>query len=141
MHKHNRYTGIALAFITAILVTATPGPAFAGDADMLYLVQFKATEAGSPMTREQAVNLLETLVIPSLESLAKDNRIRAGGVSVGARAGAFVVAAKSNEEVTQLLRALPAWGVWEWEVTPLESFAYRAGLETKILQGLRAPTP
>ena len=93
---------------------------------MLYLVEFEATEAGAPMTRDQAIELLDKLVIPTLEKLAKDGRIRAGGLLVGARAGAFVVAAKSHDEVTVFIRALPAWGVWNLNVTPLESFAHPA---------------
>ena len=48
------------------------------------------------------------------------------------------VAAQSHDEVTELVRALPAWGVWGWKVTPLESFANRADLEKKVVQQLRA---
>jgi len=90
------------------------------------------------LPREQAIELLDKLVVPSLEKLAKEGRIRAGGLLVGARAGVFVVAAKSHDEVTEFVRALPAWGVWNWKVTPLESFAHRADLEKKVVQELRA---
>lgn len=31
-----------------------------------------------------------------------------------------------------------AWGVWNWKVTPLESFSHRADLEKKMVQELRA---
>jgi hypothetical protein len=50
----------------------------------------------------------------------------------------FIVAARSHDEVTDLVRALPAWGVWGWKVKPLESFAHRAALEKKVVQELRA---
>lgn len=95
----------------------------------IYLVQFEATEAGAPTTPDQAIELLEKVIVPSLENLAKDGKIRAGGLLVGA---------KSNDEVTELVRALPAWGVWNWKVTPLESFAHRAELEKKVVKGLRS---
>jgi hypothetical protein len=134
-----RFIGIpALAFIATVLMASNPPPVAAQGDNMLYLVEFEATEAGAPTTRDQAIELLDKLVIPTLEKLVKDSRIRAGGLLVGARAGAFVVAAKSHDEVTEFVRALPAWGVWNWKVTPLESIAHRADLEKKVVQELRA---
>lgn len=106
--------------------------------DMLYLVEFEATQAGAPTSREQTIELLDKLVIPTLESLGKDDKVRAGGIAGGTLAGAFVVGATSKDEVTELVRALPAWGIMQWKVTPLETFAHRADLEKKVVQGLRA---
>ena len=106
--------------------------------DMLYLVEFEATQAGAPTTREQTIEQLDKLVIPTLESLGKDGKVRAGGSVVGTLAGAFVVGAKSKDEVTELVRALPAWGIMQWKVTPLETFTHRADIEKKVVQGLRA---
>ena len=108
------------------------------NATMLYLVEFEATQAGAPTSREQTIELLDKLVIPTLESLGKDSKVRAGGTVVGNLAGAIVVEAKSKDEVTELVRALPAWGIMQWKVTPLETFAHRADLEKKVVQGLRA---
>ena len=142
MRRFGYFTGVtALALITTILMASAPPSAAAQGETMLYLVEFKATEAGAPTTRDQAIELLEELIVPSLENLAKDDRIHAGGLLVGARAGVFIVGAKSHDEVTELVRALPAWGVWEWKVAPLESFAHRAELEKKVIQGLREQTP
>ncbi len=106
--------------------------------DVLYLVEFETTQAGVPTSREQTIELLDKLVIPTLESLGKDGKVRAGGIVVGTLAGAIVVEAKSKDEVTELVRALPAWGIMQWKVTPLETFAHRADLEKKVVQGLRA---
>ncbi len=105
--------------------------------DMLYLVEFEATQAGAPTNREQTIERLDTLVIPTLESLGKDGKVRAGGIVVDTLTGAFVVGAKSKDEVTELVRALPAWGIMQWKITPLETFAHRADLEKKVVQGLR----
>ncbi len=127
-----------LVLITTLATASTPVSVAAPSETMLYLVEFQATGAGAPTSREQAVELLEQLIVPSLESLSTNGRIRAGGLLVGARAGVFVVAAKSHDEVTEIVRMLPAWGVWDWKVTPLESFAHRADLEKKMLQQLRA---
>jgi len=134
-----RFIGVtALVLIIAVLMASTPPSVAAQGENMLYLVEFKATEAKPPTTREQAIELLEKLIVPSLENLAKDGKIHAGGLLVGARAGVFIVGAKSHDEVTELVYALPAWGVWHWKVTPLDSFAHRADLEKKVVQGLRA---
>ena len=112
-------------------------PAAAQSETMLYLVEFEA-EAGAPTSRDQVIGLLSTQVIPSLESLSKDARIRAGGALVGARAGVFIVAAKSHDEVTEMVEALPFWGFLRWKVTPLESFGHRVALERKVVERLRA---
>jgi len=139
MRNFERFFGVtALAIITSVLMASGHPSVTVQDETMLYLVEFKATDAGAPTSREQAIELLEKLIVPSLESLSKEGRIRAGGILSGARAGAFIVAAKSNNEVTELVRALPAWGVWDWKVTPVDSFAQRAELEKKNIQGLRA---
>ncbi len=139
MHRFARGMGItALALIATVLMASNPPQVAAQGETMLYLVKFEATGAGAPTTREQAIELLDKLVVPSLERLAKEGRIRAGGLLVGARAGVFIVGAKSHDEVTGLVRALPAWGVWSWKVKPLESFTHRADLEKKMVQDLRA---
>ncbi|MGZ8448350.1 MAG: muconolactone Delta-isomerase family protein [Candidatus Deferrimicrobiaceae bacterium] len=139
MQNFARFMGIPVLALIATVIMGSNPPSVAAQGDtMLYLVEFEATEAGAPTTRDQAIELLDKLVIPTLEKLAKDGRIRAGGLLVGARAGAFVVAARSHDEVTEFVRALPAWGVMGWKVTPLESFAHRADLEKKVVQELRA---
>jgi hypothetical protein len=106
--------------------------------DTFYLVEFEATQAGALTNREQTIEQLDKLVIPTLESLGRDTKVRAGGITVGTLAGAFVVEAKSKEEMTELLRALPAQGIMQWKVTPLETFTHRAELEKKVVQGLRS---
>lgn len=103
----------------------------------LYLVEFEATQAGAPANREQTIEQLDKLVIPTLESLGKDGKVRAGGIAAGTLTGAFVIEAKSKDEVTALVRALPAWSIMQWQVTPIDTFAHRADVEKKVVQGLR----
>ncbi|MEO8045686.1 MAG: hypothetical protein ABI684_00230 [Nitrospirota bacterium] len=105
---------------------------------MLYLVEFMAAQAGAPSSREQTIEELEKILIPSLESLGKESRVLAGGIAAGTFTGAFVIEAKSKDEVTSLIGALPASSMMKWQVTPIETFAYRADIEKKIVQGLRA---
>lgn len=142
MRKFKMFLAVtALTLLAMVGVVSSPVPAVAQGESMLYLVEFKANEAGVPSNREQAIELLEQLIVPSLESLAAEAKIRAGGLLVGSRAGVFLVAAKSHDEVTELVRALPAWGVWNWKVTPLESFTHRADLEKKVIKDLGAASP
>jgi len=105
--------------------------------DMPYLVEFKATQSRTPTSREQAIELLDKRIIPTLDSLGSDAKVRAGGIAGDTLAGAFVVGAQSKDRVDELVRALPAWGIMQWKVTPLETFAHRADIEKKVVQGLR----
>lgn len=105
--------------------------------ELLYLVEFEATQTGTPTNREQTIERLDKLIIPTFESLGKDAKVRAGGIAGDTLAGAFVVGAKSKDEVNELVRALPAWGIIQLKVTPLETFAHRVDFEKKLVQGLR----
>ena len=152
LFKKSMAVVLAGVLVTAVIVTLPPLPVFGEggarrdvvlhererNATMLYLVEFEATQAGAPTNREQTIEQLDKLVIPTLESLEKEGKVRAGGIADGTLAGAFVVGAKSKDEVTELVRALPAWGIMQWKVTPLETFAHRADIEKKVVQGLRA---
>ncbi len=106
--------------------------------NMLYLVEFEATQAVAPTSREQTIEQLDKLIIPTLESLGKDGKVRTGGIAAGTLTGAFVVEAKSQDEVSALVRALPASSIMQWQVTPIETFAHRADVEKKVVQELRA---
>jgi hypothetical protein len=99
------------------LVTGSEGPGFA--------------------TPEEAVEILEEVVLPTFDVLMKleaQKKIAAGGLPVGDRAFIFIVEAASNEELDRLLRSIPAWGVLEWHVTPLQSFAGRAAQERDVVK-------
>ena len=99
---------------------------------MRYLVTGTYVEPGPLLPPQQVVQMLEQVVIPSLESMAaleKEKRIVAGGVLTGAREGVLIIEASSHEEVTRTLMNLPFWGLLKWQVTPIESFEFRAKLE------------
>jgi hypothetical protein len=105
---------------------------------MRYLV----TASGGPgfSSQEEAKQVLENIVLPSFEILRKletEKRILAGGLPVGERAFVFIAEASSNEDLDQFLRAIPMWGVLEWEVIPLQTFAGRASVEKAFLDGLK----
>ncbi len=103
---------------------------------MRYFVKGEFIEPGILLPQEQFVRMLENIIIPSLEAVAKlesENKILAAGVLTGARAVVFILEAESNEDVTQLMQSLPFWGLLKWEVMPLDSFENRANQERRNL--------
>jgi hypothetical protein len=102
---------------------------------MRYLVS--GSEGPGFASPEEAVEILEEVVLPTFDALMKleaQKKIAAGGLPVGDRAFVFIVEAASNEELDRLLRSLSAWGVLEWHVTPLQSFAGRAAQERDLVK-------
>ena len=104
---------------------------------MTYLV--KGSSGPVSLSVEEMAQLLENVVIPSLDQLArleKEGKVT-GGLPVGQRAFVFIVEASSNEELDQMLRSLPIWGGMEWKVIPLQSFSGREGMEKNILTEMK----
>jgi len=102
---------------------------------MKYMVS--GSEGPGFASPEEAVEILEEVVLPTFDALMKleaQKKIAAGGLPVGDRAFVFIAEAASNEELDRLLRSLPAWGVLEWQVTPLQSFAGRAAQERDLVK-------
>src|SRR3989304_7860508 len=100
---------------------------------MKYLVS--GSEGPGFTSPEEAVEILEEVVLPTFDALMKleaQKKTAAGGLPVGDRAFVFIAEAASNEELDRLLRSLPAWGVLEWHVTPLQSFAGRAAPDRDV---------
>jgi len=106
---------------------------------MRYLVIMETAENPVPMSPADSVRHLETRVLPNHEQsikLEKEGTIR-GGCLVGRRGSAFVVEASSNDELSQLLRAFPLWGLQMVEVTPLESFESRLSRDREALERVK----
>jgi len=71
-----------------------------------YLVTGEYVDPGPMLPPQQLVQMIEKLVLPSFEALAKleeQRKVLGGGIVAGARAGAFIVDAPSNNELNQLL--------------------------------------
>jgi muconolactone delta-isomerase len=106
---------------------------------MQYLVE--AARGPLPASPEQAIALLEGTVIPHFEYMVRlksEGKLLAGGLPVGDRAFVCIIEAASNDEADRIVRDMPAWGVLEWKVTPLQSVEARAEMERKVLQTLKA---
>ena len=126
-------TILCVALVTLLLSSVH---ATAQGGKMQYLVTGEFIDPGPLMPQEQAMKMIEKLVIPSLDLLAKweeEGKIT-GGLPVGARRGVFVMTAGSHEEVDTMLQSLPFWGLLKWDVTPLRSFKGRADQEREAVK-------
>ena len=88
---------------------------------MRFLVTIDGSDIGVGMPPERLGQVIEQMVIPSLEQLAqweREGRIHGGGYTA-ARGGVFMIDADSNEEVDRLLTSLPYWGLVKIDVKPL----------------------
>lgn len=103
------------------LVTTSEGPGFAAP--------------------EEVVEVLEKGIIPTFDTLLElqaKKKIVAGGLPAGSRTLFLIVEADTHDEVDRMLRDMPAWGVFSWDVTPLQSLAGRAEMERTILKSLKS---
>ena len=108
---------------------------------MRYLVVGEYVDPGPLLPPQQVVQLVEQLVIPSAEALAKledEKKILGGGFVVGARAGAFILDVASHDEASRILQDLPFWGVVKWTLTPLQEFRKRAADERPRVERLKS---
>ena len=90
---------------------------------MRFLVTIDGSEIGVGMSPERLAQVVEQMVVPSIEQLAQweqEGKVYGGGYTA-ARAGVFIMEADSSEEVDQLLTSLPYWGLVKVDVKPLIS--------------------
>lgn len=104
-------------------------------------MQYLVSGTGGPgfTTPAESLKALEDLVLPLFESLMRwsaEKKILAGGVPVGNRSLVFIIEAASHGELDRMLRSLPMWSRFTWDVTPLETFAGRAAQEREFVQRL-----
>jgi hypothetical protein len=107
---------------------------------MQYLAIGEPIEMGVLLPQQMAP-LLEQMILPSIEACIKlevEKKILAGGVFSGGRGGAVIMEAASNEEAGDLLTSLPFWGLFNWTVTPLESFKHRGKVTRGMIQQIKA---
>ena len=102
-------------------------------------MKYFVSASGGPgfTSPEEALNILEKIVLPSFEMLIKlegEKKILGGGLPVGERSIVFIMEASSNEELDAVLRKIPMWGSLDWEVTPLVSFGARAATESQVVK-------
>jgi muconolactone delta-isomerase len=106
---------------------------------MRYLVHVESIDAGEQMPPRQVAALIEEVIIPTMKVLVEWEKMgkARGGILSGRRGAAFVIDAASNEELSDLLRALPVWGFSEVDITPLDSAEHRIEAETQTAKMLK----
>ena len=111
---------------------------------MRYLVIGESTGGPPPnVPPQQMAQMLDTVVLPSLEMLAKwerEGRVH-GGTFAGRRGGCMIIDAGSNDEVADLLTALPFWGLQDWKIIPLSSHDGAVKRVREISQRLKSAGP
>lgn len=100
----------------------------------------KVTPFGSPLSPDEIATFAERTVVPTFEALKRlraEGTIVAGGPTAGAMAFAFVLRARSHEEVDDLLSPLPLWSRMQTTITPLSTFEHRDQLTRSRLEKLK----
>ena len=132
----------ARAFVVVVAVSLV-GAVGANQATAQEKGQYLVTGTAGPAwtSPEEGVFVLETIIIPALDLLAKQTAegtvILAGGLPVGDRAVTFIIEAANNDEADQFVRSVPVWIGLQWTVTPLQSFKRRADMERGYLQQMK----
>jgi hypothetical protein len=106
----------------------------------LYLAIGEYVEPGPLLPPQQVAQIIEQVVLPSCEALAKlqdQKKIVAGGIYAGDKKGCFILDAASNDEVNRILQALPFWGLLRWTIVPMQGFRERAADERKAVETMK----
>ena len=105
----------------------------------LFLVS--TTEGPGFAEPNEVIQVLEKGIIPTFNHLIElkgKKKIVAAGLPVGSRTFYLIVEADTHDEVDRMLRDIPAWGIFSWSVTPLQSLEGRAAIEREILKSLKS---
>lgn len=105
----------------------------------LFLV--KTADGPGFSSPEDEAAVLENGIIPTFDmliDLQKKKKIVAAGLPIGSRTLVLIIDADSPNEVDQMLRDIPAWGVFSWKVIPLQTLQGRSDMERTILKGLKS---
>ncbi|NLI74034.1 MAG: hypothetical protein GX369_04595 [Euryarchaeota archaeon] len=105
---------------------------------MEFLVMMKLSDEGIGETAEENRNILERLVIPSMERLKEmeSEGIVRGGFFGGQRSAAFIFTVSSGEELDEILTGLPLSAIFGIESIPVESISEAIERDRKVLEDL-----
>jgi hypothetical protein len=129
---------LAKMLLVAVAVIAATVSTGVAHADKSLVVASAGPSFSSP---EEAIQILEGVVLPSFEYLAKleaDGKLVAGGLPVADRQFVFILDVESNAEADALLRAVPAWGLFTWNVTALQEMGDRLAMEREAVRKMKA---
>lgn len=104
---------------------------------MLFLVRGEFLDPESSVSPDQALAVVERMVVPSFQMLAQQNNVT-GGIFAGERAGAFLIEADSPEALDSMMNHLPFFGVVKWDVKTLVPFGTIAQQVPQYIADARA---
>jgi hypothetical protein len=110
---------------------------------MLYVIKAEMETSLGALPPEQTIGTLENAILPSLEILAKweeTGKIK-GGAIAGYRSGFILVDAISHQEVADLLRSLPFWGLLKFDIIPLQTFRSALNGDRGVLERFKKSMP
>ena len=91
----------------------------------MYLVTMNLTRTDPLLPVDQLTQLIRGAILPSVESLTQlqaQGKVVAGGYPIGRPAIVLLVDAHSEEELYEILEALPLWEQVEVEARQMQGF-------------------
>jgi muconolactone delta-isomerase len=107
---------------------------------MRFLVTMEHIDTGdAPLPRELGA-FLENVVLPSLKTLGEWEKAgkAKGGILAGRRGAAFILDVDSHEQLSDMLRSVPIWGLSDIDIVPLESIDHRYKTDGETAKRLRS---
>jgi muconolactone delta-isomerase len=107
---------------------------------MRFLVTMEHIDTGeAPPPRELAA-LIEKVVLPSVKTLGEWEKAgkAKGGILAGRRGAAFIIDVDSHEQLSDMLRSVPMWGVSDVDIVPLESIDHRYKVDGEMAKQLKS---
>jgi muconolactone delta-isomerase len=107
---------------------------------MRFLVTMEHIDSGEPMAPHELAALLENVVLPSVKTLGEWEKAgkAKGGILAGRRGAAFVIDVDSHEQLSDMLRSVPIWGVSDIDIVPLESNDHRYKADGEMAKQMKS---
>ncbi len=107
---------------------------------MRFLVTMEHIDTGeAPPPREMGA-FIENVVLPSVKMLGEWEKAgkAKGGILTGRRGAAFIIDVDSHEQLSDMLRSVPIWGVSDIDIVPLESNDHRYKVDGEMAKQLKS---
>lgn len=107
---------------------------------MRFLVTMEHIDTGEAPTPRELAALLENVVLPSVKTLGEWEKAgkAKGGILTGRRGAAFIIDVDSHEQLSDMLRSVPIWGVSDIDIVPLESNDHRYKVDGEMAKQLKS---
>jgi muconolactone delta-isomerase len=106
---------------------------------MRFLVTMEHIDSGEAIPPREMGAFLENVVLPSIKTLGEWEKAgkAKGGILTGRRGAAFVIDVDSHEQLSDMLRSVPIWGVCDVDIVALESNDHRLKVDSEMAKQLK----